>query len=177
VSTNYRALSDKIKTLTGCSAAWGPGGLGGCFGMNLAGALYKARQEFKSERFIGTRKTIVMITHGKISGFGMMDHQKQDGVYWPDGSNTRNCARPKLCTDAELSTAATNQATLAGQEGISVNVIYYPGDGSRPASRAAMEKLVNDAGTGVFMNAPTPSKVPNLFGGLCKPSAVLNASN
>lgn len=179
VSTNYRALSDKIKTLTGCGATWGPGGVG-CFGMNLAGALYKARQEFKSERFIGTRKTIVMITQGKISGFGMMDHKKEDGVYWPDGSNTRNCANQQLCTDAELSTAATNQATLAGQEGISVNIIYYPGDSrqaNRAANRAAMEKLVNDAGTGVFMNAPAPSNVPNLFGGLCKPSAVLNASN
>jgi hypothetical protein len=93
-------------------------------------------------------------------------YAKADGVYPTPTSTTPICTTK--CTDANLLTAAQDQATNAYAAGISISTIYYTGDtaaGSVASYEASLASLRR--GTGVSLVAPTAAKISSVFGGFC----------
>jgi hypothetical protein len=160
-STNFTTLSTKIDTLRSCGNSGAPA----CSGSNVASALYSARQQFKAAAYNGTRKNIVIITDG-VPNASNRTYTKADGVFLTDTATTGICSNN--CTDANLWTATTNQATLARNEGISISTIYYSGSttASQRTTYANQLKTLT-GGTGVAMVAPTTGQIAGVFAGFC----------
>lgn len=160
-STNFATLSTKIDTLKSCGNTGAPA----CSGSNVASALYSARQQFKAATYNGTRKNIVIITDG-VPNASTRTYTKADGVFLTDTATTGICS--SNCTDANLWTATTNQATLARTEGISISTIYYSGNTTASQRANYANKLATlTGGTGVAMVAPTTNQISGVFAGFC----------
>ena len=160
-SANYTTLSTKINTLKSCGNTGAPA----CSGSNVASAIYSARQQFKAATYNGTRKNIVIITDG-VPNASSRTYTKADGVFLTDTATTGICSNN--CTDANLWTATTNQATLARTEGISISTIYYSGGTAASERMNYANKLATlTGGTGVAMVAPTTGQIAGVFAGFC----------
>lgn len=160
-TTTYAALTTKINTLNSCGNSGAPA----CSGSNVAAALYSARQQFANAAYNGTRKNIVIITDG-VPNASNRTYVRADGIYPTDTATTPTCTNN--CSDANLWTMATNQATLARNAGISISTIYYSGSTSASQRSTYANQLAQlVGGTGVAMVAPTSGQISGVFAGFC----------
>jgi Flp pilus assembly protein TadG len=161
-STNIATLTSKINAMNYCGTSGAPA----CTGSNVAAGLYSAIQQFSSVSAKNTIKNIILITDGVPNVNSSVVYGLADGVFALPTSLTAICTTK--CTDANLLTAAQNQATNAFAAGISISTVYYTGDtaansvASYEASLASLRR-----GTGVSLVAPTPAKISSVFGGFC----------
>jgi Flp pilus assembly protein TadG len=161
-STNIATLTSKIAALNYCGTSGAPA----CTGSNVAAGLYSAIQQFGAVSSTNTIKNIILITDGVPNVNSSVTYAKADGVYATPTSTTAICTTK--CTDANLLTAAQDQATNAYAAGISISTIYYSGDtaaGSEASYEASLATLRR--GTGVSLVAPTAAKITSVFGGFC----------
>jgi Flp pilus assembly protein TadG len=161
-STSMSSLTAKINALNYC----GTSGMPACTGSNVAAGLYSAIQQFSAVSATNTIKNIILITDGVPNVNSSVTYAKADGVYPTPTSTTPICTTK--CTDANLLTAAQDQATNAYAAGISISTIYYTGDtaaGSVASYEASLASLRR--GTGVSLVAPTAAKISSVFGGFC----------
>lgn len=160
-AANFTTLSAKIDTLKSCGNTGAPA----CSGSNVAAALYSARLQFAATAYNGTRKNIVIITDG-VPNANSRTYARADGIYPTDTATTPTCTNN--CTDANMWTMATNQASLARAAGISISTIYYSGNTSSSQRAAYAAKLaLLTGGTGVAMVAPTTNQISGVFAGFC----------
>lgn len=160
-SANHATLSTKIDTLKSCGNSGAPA----CSGSNVASAIYSARMQFANAAYNGTRKNVVIITDG-IPNAVSRTYTRADGIYPDDTTTTPTCT--SRCTDANVWTMATNQASLARAAGISISTIYYSGSTSASSRSSYAAKLAQlTGGTGVAMVAPTANQISGIFAGFC----------
>lgn len=159
---NYTTLANKIATMKSCGNSGAPA----CSGSNVASAIYSARQQFANAAYNNTRKNLVIITDG-IPNADNRTYTRADGIYPTDTATTPTCTNK--CTDANLWTMATNQATLARNAGISVSTIYYSGNTGSSTDRTnyAAKLAALTGGTGVAMVAPSAGQISGVFAGFC----------
>lgn len=158
--TNYNTIKTKINSLKSC----GNSGMPPCSGSNVASGIYKARVLFTDNAYANTLRNIVVITDG-VPNASSITYNTEDGITNP-ATNQNVCTN--RCTDDQLYTAATYQASYARSQGISISTIYYSGNTSSNQRNTYATKLAAlTGGTGIALTVPTTGQISTSFAAFC----------